>query len=451
MADGRLVHVKGTGVQDLESKRPVAAETLFRIASMTKAFTALSVLKLRDDGKLRLDAPAENYVPEMQRVANAHRRFAEDPRSRAASGTVPASSPTTRRAIGRRRCPRTSSPRCCAKAWPSPGRRPRRWNTRPRLRAARPHRRQRLGTGLRGLDQRTLLAAAGGDRHPATMSRQHRRNNAPSAIAEEDDAWARWAPNSPWAPGVFGAISGLETNATDYAKWVACLFSAWPRATASTADRCGARACANWRKGGDYPRCGCGRAPAALARVGRAGACGMGMDVAVDCELGLTLSHGGGYRGYRSRVLLLPDYGVGLFALSNRTSPGRVRRVERGDRVAAGRGAEAATGRLVVGARGVPTARSVAMYSAGDVATACKGLLAMNFLVDRDAEAWARELAAAQDPGSRVRHVVADRPRWCPVGRFHLAVRGRPRARVGAAGADGHARIQALGLSRAQP
>ena len=50
--DGRLVHVKGAGVQDLDTKRPVTADTLFRIASMTKAFTALSILKLRDDGKL---------------------------------------------------------------------------------------------------------------------------------------------------------------------------------------------------------------------------------------------------------------------------------------------------------------------------------------------------------------------------------------------------------------
>ena len=51
--DGRLVHVKGAGVQDIDTKRPVDADTLFRIASMTKAFTALSILKLRDDGKLR--------------------------------------------------------------------------------------------------------------------------------------------------------------------------------------------------------------------------------------------------------------------------------------------------------------------------------------------------------------------------------------------------------------
>ena len=60
------MHVKGAGVQDIDTKRPVNADTLFRIASMTKAFTALSILKLRDEGKLALDAPVETYVPELR-------------------------------------------------------------------------------------------------------------------------------------------------------------------------------------------------------------------------------------------------------------------------------------------------------------------------------------------------------------------------------------------------
>src|SRR3546814_1058800 len=64
--DGRLAYVKGIGVQNLIDKRPVTPDSLFRIASMTKAFTALAILKLRDDGKLRLDDLAEQYVPEMK-------------------------------------------------------------------------------------------------------------------------------------------------------------------------------------------------------------------------------------------------------------------------------------------------------------------------------------------------------------------------------------------------
>ena len=81
VSDGRLVYVRGIGVQDLESNRPVTADTLFRIASMTKAFTALTVLKLRDEGKLRLDALAETYVPELRGWKYPTQDCATDPRA----------------------------------------------------------------------------------------------------------------------------------------------------------------------------------------------------------------------------------------------------------------------------------------------------------------------------------------------------------------------------------
>ena len=45
---------------------PVDADTVFRIASMTKSFTAMAILQLRDEGKLSLDDPAERYVPELK-------------------------------------------------------------------------------------------------------------------------------------------------------------------------------------------------------------------------------------------------------------------------------------------------------------------------------------------------------------------------------------------------
>lgn len=39
---------------------------MFRIASMTKSFTAMAILKLRDEGKLKLDDPASFYIPELK-------------------------------------------------------------------------------------------------------------------------------------------------------------------------------------------------------------------------------------------------------------------------------------------------------------------------------------------------------------------------------------------------
>src|SRR5690348_1444699 len=63
---GQLEHVGTMGLQELDTRRPVTPTTLFRIASMSKAFTALAILKLRDEGKLSLDALAETYVPELR-------------------------------------------------------------------------------------------------------------------------------------------------------------------------------------------------------------------------------------------------------------------------------------------------------------------------------------------------------------------------------------------------
>ena len=64
--DGELAHTGVTGYRDVPSKAPVTPDSVFRIASMTKSFTAIAILKLRDEGKLSLDDPAEQYVPEMK-------------------------------------------------------------------------------------------------------------------------------------------------------------------------------------------------------------------------------------------------------------------------------------------------------------------------------------------------------------------------------------------------
>jgi CubicO group peptidase (beta-lactamase class C family) len=62
---GELVHAAGLGERYLGGPPPEAG-TVFRIASMTKSFTASAILALRDDGVLKLDDPAEEYVPELR-------------------------------------------------------------------------------------------------------------------------------------------------------------------------------------------------------------------------------------------------------------------------------------------------------------------------------------------------------------------------------------------------
>src|SRR3569832_1479036 len=52
------------GFANAEAKRPMAADTLFWIASMTKPITATAILMLQDEGKLKVTDPVAKYIPE---------------------------------------------------------------------------------------------------------------------------------------------------------------------------------------------------------------------------------------------------------------------------------------------------------------------------------------------------------------------------------------------------
>jgi CubicO group peptidase (beta-lactamase class C family) len=56
--EGELAWAGGVGFADRASRRPSDPKTLYRIASITKTFTATAVMQLRDAGSLALDDPA---------------------------------------------------------------------------------------------------------------------------------------------------------------------------------------------------------------------------------------------------------------------------------------------------------------------------------------------------------------------------------------------------------
>ena len=62
--DGELAYAKGFGVVDPATKAVPDADTVYRIGSITKSFTGLAVLSLRDDGVLGLDDPLARWIPE---------------------------------------------------------------------------------------------------------------------------------------------------------------------------------------------------------------------------------------------------------------------------------------------------------------------------------------------------------------------------------------------------
>jgi len=63
---GRVVHYEALGLMDLDSKKPMTKETLFRLASSSKPVTAVAVLILLEEGKLKLTDPVSKYIPEFK-------------------------------------------------------------------------------------------------------------------------------------------------------------------------------------------------------------------------------------------------------------------------------------------------------------------------------------------------------------------------------------------------
>lgn len=63
-----IVHQHATGWSDLQVKKPMAHDSIFWIASMTKPITGVCVMMLVEEGKLSLDSPISEYLPEMSQL-----------------------------------------------------------------------------------------------------------------------------------------------------------------------------------------------------------------------------------------------------------------------------------------------------------------------------------------------------------------------------------------------
>lgn len=65
VADGeKILHLSADGMADIEAKRPMAVDSVFWIASMTKPITATAMMMMQDEGKLSVDEPVSKYLPE---------------------------------------------------------------------------------------------------------------------------------------------------------------------------------------------------------------------------------------------------------------------------------------------------------------------------------------------------------------------------------------------------
>jgi CubicO group peptidase (beta-lactamase class C family) len=64
--DGKIAYYKAFGYDDVDARKPMQKDAIFRIASQTKAITSVAVMMLYEEGKFMLDDPISNFIPEFK-------------------------------------------------------------------------------------------------------------------------------------------------------------------------------------------------------------------------------------------------------------------------------------------------------------------------------------------------------------------------------------------------
>jgi len=316
--DGELAHSGATGVRDVASKTPADSDTVFRIASMTKSFTALSILKLRDEGKLSLDDPAERYVPELKSLRYP---TTDSPRLTIRhllthSAGFPEDNPWGDQQLSETE---ESLTRMLREGIP--------FSTAPGT----AYEYSNYGFAILG---RVVSAVA---RQPydeyvtrniflplgMTSTTLHADRVAKGRLAVgyrwEDE---RWKEEPALPHGSFGAMGGMLTTVRDLSLYVSMYLDAWPPRDGpetGSVRRASLREMQQpWRPSTTRVVLDKGNLSAHLT----ASSYGYGLSNTQTCQFRSAIAHGGGLPGYGSLMRWLPDYGVGIIAFGSLTYTG---------------------------------------------------------------------------------------------------------------------------------
>lgn len=312
--DGEVVTSEGLGTLRVGEQAQPNADSVFRIASMTKSFTGAASMTLVAEGKLRLDEPVATYVPEL-----AHwRGLTTDAPPLTVRHLVsmesglPSDDPWADRHVD---LPSEAMDDLIAKGasftW-TPGTRFEYSN---------------LGWGLVGrviervagvtpqqLVTERLLEPLG--MSSTTWTRPPGRNVA-EPYRWQDDDWV--AEPEPLGDGTIAPMGGLWSTVADLARWVAFFCDAdpprddpddgplprWARREMEQPRRMDSVDSVRPRPDGPARHIGYGY--------------GIGLSMRIDPRLGAVVTHSGGLPGYGSHMRWLPDQNVGIVALSNIT------------------------------------------------------------------------------------------------------------------------------------
>lgn len=92
---GRIAHLRAYGMMDIEANKIMRPDSIFRIASMSKAITSVAIMMLHEEGRLLLNDPLSKYLPEFQNMQVLVPNNGKDANDAAPYKLVPAKRPIT--------------------------------------------------------------------------------------------------------------------------------------------------------------------------------------------------------------------------------------------------------------------------------------------------------------------------------------------------------------------
>jgi CubicO group peptidase (beta-lactamase class C family) len=315
--DGELAHLGVAGFRDLDKKSPVDKDSVFRIASMTKSFTAMSILKLRDEGKLSLDDLAEKYVPELK---NLHYPTSDSPRIKIRDLMSHAAGFPEDNPWGDQQLDRTEEQLTDMLSQGIP------FSNAPQT----AYEYSNYGFAILG----RIVSRVSGKPYPRYVQEAILRplgmtstTLQPSEVPKDRLAYGyrwedqKWKLEPALPDGAFGSMGGMLTSVADLSKYVGAFLAAWPPrdgVESGPVRRSSLREMQQiWRS-----------RPATVSRLGtgspnlNAGGYGYGLGISQNCDYAHIVAHSGGLPGYGSLMRWLPEYGVGIVAFGNVTYTG---------------------------------------------------------------------------------------------------------------------------------
>ncbi len=319
--DGALVHSGATGARDVPSNAKAMPDSVFRIASMTKNFAALSIMKLRDQGRLSLDAPVSRYVPEL---ATLPYPTTDSPvitvrHLLTHSEGFPEDNPWGDRQLAETDATLSQWMRAGFPFSQAPG----------------------MGyeysnTGFAILGQ--VIARVSGMRARDFIDREFLKPLGMAQTKWDTQAVAgdllargygriegKWVAETPLADGAYGIMGGLYSSVPDLAKLVSLYLSAYPSRDGDDNGPLKRASLREMQVAHSPYRSTALRASVTSPLNLSSGGYAFGLASTQSCRFGNIVAHSGGLPGYGSQMRWLPEYGVGIVALANGTyaGPGR--------------------------------------------------------------------------------------------------------------------------------